>query len=970
VVGWTATDVKGWLGITASDVGAVPTTRTLTIAGTAGQVSVSPIGAQDLSASRSWLVSLDFASLDSRWVTLNTAQTLAGTKTWQSASSDPSEAMVRLRTSGASAIAWQVTAGGTVSWGDGVAPPVASLDFSNDRLRVSGKPFWFDTTAPVRISSALPTGPAPVTVLGLTVNDDVQEIAAADLWTWLGQPTLAAGAVGFGNAGNRLSGNANLFTWDAINNRLGINVAAPSVALDVLGASLLTNNVTTGTYPGSRAVITDTSNNSADWTLRNLIGSLVRTVKAGTAAFVTTGAITSLRSELVLAGGSVTYAAGIVSVVAPGGAAIPASATSLYAFLSSPLGAAGSLGTIGTFAHFQVLAPAPPFPQASEHYGFRCADLPSVTGATITAGVRIDMSGPGVGTRYALYASSTANSFFGGPIGLGVTDPTGARLYLGVGTATQAPMRFAGSSSSSSLLTSPVGGAFESSGDRLHFTTATPTRRGLAFIDEIGFTNDPNAAQAGGVVLTPTDRVSASLTAAGYTEDIGSDPFSLWVRFRVPTAFRGPNADSIAGIGPTSTSSVNNGCILWIDSVGAFKLTFYGVSGGNSRFGTATGFRTSYGGAIVDVVLVRNGSAIPTVYCNGQPLTFTESTTGTPPAWDNDLDAQYLIVGNTTASNGAVARIHRAVLFNRPLSQSEAGDLSRFGISVLDQWGSTKATITDNFDSGLSGWVATEGANNTLVAAQTVNGSAAWATNTRTNSTGRSDLSRQNTGASIGKSWGLRYRVWRTTAQPSFFGCSVGLSAGASSKTAVAGSTETEVFVFCSAPSQNTTPAIRIEPGTTAAAGNADVTIPAGSVFSVQAPTVYQVGVLVDLDLAIGCGSAFPDRSGRYHGVASGTGLTHYIPTCPVELPSGPGTIARGLRRYTQTITAKDGDTVSVTHGLGTQNLTVAVWDQAGAAVQVAVQRKPGAETTALEIGFSLVGSPSVAIPFLVVITG
>jgi hypothetical protein len=44
-------------GLTASDVGAVPTSRTLTMVGTTNQISVSPTGAQDLTANRSWTFS-------------------------------------------------------------------------------------------------------------------------------------------------------------------------------------------------------------------------------------------------------------------------------------------------------------------------------------------------------------------------------------------------------------------------------------------------------------------------------------------------------------------------------------------------------------------------------------------------------------------------------------------------------------------------------------------------------------------------------------------------------------------------------------------------------------------------------------------------------------------------------------------------------------------------------------------------
>jgi hypothetical protein len=51
-----------------------------------------------------------------------------------------------------------------------------------------------------------------------------------------------AGRVFFENASNQLSQSANLF-WDNSNNRLGINIATPTVALDVAGAERIVSNL-------------------------------------------------------------------------------------------------------------------------------------------------------------------------------------------------------------------------------------------------------------------------------------------------------------------------------------------------------------------------------------------------------------------------------------------------------------------------------------------------------------------------------------------------------------------------------------------------------------------------------------------------------------------------------------------------------------------------------------------------------
>ena len=968
VVAWSTGEVKSWLNIQASDVGGVPTTRTLSIFGTAGQVTVGSGNTWDLSANRSWTIGLDLATLNGHWCTLHTDQSLSGKKAWYSVTADGSADLITVRVGESTEPTWKVKAGGSVLWGDGVAVASAAIDFASDRLRFSGKPVEFAPSAIIRATSALIGSGTPSTLLGLTINNDVQRVTAADLTSFVGDPYLPAGAVGYGASNDRLTGNAAVFHWDAVNRRLGVNTAPATETLDVLGSFKLANSVTSGTYPGLNASVTDTSASSANWTNRTLIGQSLAVLKSGAATYVTSGIVEGQRTAVNIANGSLSALFGHKLLIGVGQAVGGVTVDAVYGYYCQPSGASGSVGTVPTLYQFAAADRAAPWPQPVTHYAFRSANLTSASGATRTAGLALELSSSGSGERYNIYAPGTAANYLAGNLGLGVTTPA-ARLDFAVGTTVLAPARFAATSSTSSLLATPIAGALESRGDRLAFTDTTPTRRLLAYLDDTGFTNDVASRQEGGVVFGITDRISATLTADGYTEDLGADPFSVWVRFRVPTVFRGPNADSICGIGATATSTSSNGFILWIDSAGALKLTFYAAVPANTRVATASGFRTAYGGGIVDLVVVRDGATVPKIYVNGSPLTVSEGQTGSPPAWNFDIDSGFFLVGNTTGSNGSCTRFHRAAVFNRPLSQPEVLDLSRMGIASADQWGSTKPVFTDSFAAGVAGWVPTDAVNNTLAGAQTVNGSAGWATLTHSNVTGRADISRQNTGARINKTWGLRYRVWRATSEPGFFGVSVGLSSGASAKLAVAASTETQVLAFCTAPAQTGSPAIRIEPGTSAAATIADA-IPVGAVYSVKDPTLYQVGAVVDLDLGIGCGSAFPDRSGRYHGAATGTTWTHYLPNCPVEMPSGSGTVSRGLRRYVQTIQAKDGDTVTVTHGLSTSNLTVSVWNATGQSVFAAVQRKVGSETTAIELGFALVGAPSTPVDFLVVIVG
>jgi hypothetical protein len=332
--------------------------------------------------------------------------------------------------------------------------------------------------------------------------------------------------------------------------------------------------------------------------------------------------------------------------------------------------------------------------------------------------------------------------------------------------------------------------------------------------------------------------------------------------------------------------------------------------------------------------------------------------------------SNYLNVGNFYSSYGSVSRFHRAAVFNRPLSAADALALSQNGLDDMDRWGTTKPSKTYDFATETLG--SNDASNITVTNAQTVNGSPGWVTATRINSTGRIDLNATLSGTgALRKFYAVKHQTWTTGGTPSHFGASVGGNVTDSSlKSAVPAATETTVLSFTGSSAVTAIPtAVRVEPGTSTATTPA-VSFPAGTAYSLKALRVFQVGAIVHLDLGIGCGNVIPDLSGRYHGNLVGSNWSHYISTCPAEVTQGPGTVAFGLRRFTQTISAKDGDTVTVTHNLGTMNLTVGVWSATGQWVHTAIQRKVGSETNAIEVGFALVGAPTTPIPFLVVVIG
>lgn len=99
-------------------------------------------------------------------------------------------------------------------------------------------------------------------------------------------------------------------------------------------------------------------------------------------------------------------------------------------------------------------------------------------GNTITNAYSLYIESPTAGTtlNYGLYQTGSANNYFGGNLGIGVTSPT-AVLHLKAGTATAstAPLKF----TSGTNLTTAEAGAMEYNGTNLFFTRSGTTREGV-----------------------------------------------------------------------------------------------------------------------------------------------------------------------------------------------------------------------------------------------------------------------------------------------------------------------------------------------------------------------------------------------------------------------------------------------------------------------------------------------------------
>src|SRR4030095_1015320 len=543
---------------------------------------------------------------DSRWMTRHTDQDASGKKSFYSATSSPSEVKLEMSVAQGAVPTWSITTGGNMRFGDGVAAAAASIDFYNDRLRFSGKGIEFSASAPIQVygtltlTGAIRSPGPPLSLLGTAGGaflDQVQRVTAADLSAFVGQPTLAAGAIGYGDGSNKLTGLVGSLKWDSSLLRLGILNTSPQATLDMVGSFKLTNTTTSASFPGGLLSVTDTSTSSAEWTPRHLTGLQVTTSKTGSATYVTSATLTGILGWGTFTAGSASNLITMRSVMQVGAAAAGPTLVSAFGFYSGFVASAGTAGTISTLVHyFCTDFPAGGIPQPVEVYGLQVPQLTSGTGATRTAGIRLDLSTTGVGQRFNLYAPGHAHSHFAGHVGIGTATPS-ARLECGVGGTTLAPMRLSASSTSSTILTTPIAGAFESRGDRLLFTDLGPVRHPLAFWDDYSFTNDPAAVPGGGAGFDETGHMTATLDPVNV---IGTGDFTVWCRFRVPAVFRGPTLDGVWSIAASNAlgSTYTNAARLDVNSSQlVFSLSLSGSHGLELRF---SNFLTNYGGGMLE----------------------------------------------------------------------------------------------------------------------------------------------------------------------------------------------------------------------------------------------------------------------------------------------------------------------------------------------------------------------------------
>lgn len=184
----------------------------------------------------------------------------------------------------------------------------------------------------------------------------------------------------------------------------------------------------------------------------------------------------------------------------------------------------------------------------------------------------------------------------------------------------------------------------------------------------------------------------------------GNADFSLYVRAYVPKTVQASTRAALL--------TIDAGFWIYLDTSTDELKAEIGVSSSvSSNYrGMKTGsFVATYGGRIVDVLVVRNAAAPGcAIYINGNAVSTTEYTGGTPPAWDADVTGPTLTIGapgGVSPLLGWSGRVLAVSVFNRALSASEAVQLSFQGVG-RDQLGRFRERIKS---AGINGFFTKSG---------------------------------------------------------------------------------------------------------------------------------------------------------------------------------------------------------------------------------------------------------------------
>jgi len=183
------------------------------------------------------------------------------------------------------------------------------------------------------------------------------------------------------------------------------------------------------------------------------------------------------------------------------------------------------------------------------------------------------------------------------------------------------------------------------------------------------------------------DGIQASSYIGGLSQQLGTDPFTIQTRVRWPSA----NPTNSAGIFTLTTvagSIAVNGCGAALDSSGNLSFFLYGATASDFRLALVPSAQFSaFAGVPINLTITRLGATLA-IYANGTALTYSESTSGSAPAWSSSVTTDRYNIGLFTSAQPWVSSISAFRVANRALSATEVAALNR-GVAPADVWGST-----------------------------------------------------------------------------------------------------------------------------------------------------------------------------------------------------------------------------------------------------------------------------------------
>ena len=380
---------------------------------------------------------------------------------------------------------------------------------------------------------------------------------------------------------------------------------------------------------------------------------------------------------------------------------------------------------------------------------------------------------------------------------------------------------------------------------------------------------------------TASTRITSTLTG----QNIGTGDFSVWARFRVPASVNAVNRGLVAlTSNATATAQAESAHLFLAANAGELALRLYGATTSDIRQATINGFLAAYTGQVVDVVVTRTGTTFK-IYINGTDTAYIETTSGTPPAWSAAVTSTFCDVGMAVGASLFTGRIYRSVVFNRALSASDVTELITLGVNPADQWGTqtqvigfNPAVLNGGFETNLLNAPGTWGTSASGTSTATIDTSGSFS-RTGTNAgkltlDGSSNYTafQANNGAANFFAINKRYRISFWARKGATSG-SCGVQIGNFASGTAYGNTG---LVLTTSYANTVVEVVTVTDGGLAL-GRQGSSVGLSEIY-IDDVEVTRIGAIVDLDLGVGIGLFFPDRSDNRLGGDGFGGISHSMP--------------------------------------------------------------------------------------------